>query len=81
MAERTEKSDEAPVRFRYLLRRRIFTPTFFDILKENTRDKYRDVICLIDKKVIKGARRMPWISEAKKDVISCDKLRGSAHMN
>jgi len=24
---------------------------------------------------------MPWISEAKKDVISCDKLRGSAHKN
>ena len=56
-----------------------FTPTFFDILKENTRDKYRNAICLFDKKVIKGARRMPWISEAKKDVISCDKLRGFAH--
>ena len=25
-------------------------------------------------KVIKGVRRMPWLSEAKKDVISCDKL-------
>ena len=58
----------------------IFTPTFFDILKENTRDKYRNVICLFEKKVIKGARRMPRLSEAKKDVISCDKLRGSAHM-
>ena len=22
---------------------------------------------------------MPWLSEAMKDVISCDKLRGSAH--
>ncbi len=31
------------------------------------------------KKVIKGARWMPWLSEAKKDVISCDKLRGGAN--
>ncbi|PQL33722.1 hypothetical protein C5Z02_26160 [Bacteroides ovatus] len=27
------------------------------------------------KKVSKGAWRMPWLSEAMKDVISCDKLR------
>ena len=33
------------------------------------------------KKVIKGAWRMPWLLEAKKDVISCDKLRGSANTN
>ena len=26
------------------------------------------------KKVSKGRRWMPWLSEAKKDVISCDKL-------
>ena len=26
-------------------------------------------------KVRKGAWRMPWLSEAMKDVISCDKLR------
>ena len=26
------------------------------------------------KKVIKGAWRMPWLTEAMKDVISCDKL-------
>ena len=31
------------------------------------------------KKVRKGVRRMPWLSEAKKDVISCDKLRGGAN--
>jgi len=24
---------------------------------------------------------MPWLSEAKKDVISCEKLRGSANRN
>ena len=29
-------------------------------------------------KVSKGARRMPWLSEAKKDVISCDKRRVGA---
>jgi hypothetical protein len=31
------------------------------------------------KKVRKGARGMPWLSEAKKDVISCEKLRGLAN--
>ena len=33
------------------------------------------------KKVRKGTRGMPWLSEAMKDVISCDKLRGLANMN
>jgi hypothetical protein len=32
-----------------------------------------------EKKVIKGAWRMPWILEAMKDVISCDKLGGVAN--
>ena len=31
------------------------------------------------KKVNKGAWRMPWLLEAKKDVISCDKLGGEAN--
>ncbi len=31
-------------------------------------------------KVKKGAWRMPWLLEAKKDVISCDKLRGGANI-
>ena len=31
------------------------------------------------KKLIKGVWWMPRLSEAKKDVISCEKLRGSAH--
>ena len=31
------------------------------------------------RKVGKGAWRMPWLSEAMKDVISCDKLRGGAN--
>jgi hypothetical protein len=33
------------------------------------------------KKVTKGVRRMPGLSEAKKDVTSCDKLRGLANTN
>ena len=31
------------------------------------------------KEVMKGVWGMPWLSEAKKDVISCDKLRGTAN--
>ena len=30
-------------------------------------------------KAIKGVWWMPWLSEAMKDVISCDKLRGAAN--
>ena len=30
-------------------------------------------------KVMKGAWRMPWLTEAMKDVISCDKLRVGAN--
>ena len=30
-------------------------------------------------KVTKSVRGMPWLSEATKDVISCDKLRGGAN--
>ena len=33
-----------------------------------------------NKKVSKGVRRMPWLSETMKDVISCDKLRGGANI-
>jgi hypothetical protein len=33
----------------------------------------------VTKKVNKGAWRMPWVLEAKKDVISCDKPGGSAN--
>ena len=35
----------------------------------------------IKKKVRKGTRGMPWLSEAMKDVISCEKLRGFANRN
>ena len=34
---------------------------------------------LVGKKVGKGARWTPWLSEAKKDVISCDKPRVGAN--
>ena len=34
---------------------------------------------MVRKKVEKGVWRMPWLSKAKKDVISCDKLRGLAN--
>ena len=48
--------------------------TFFDVLE---RAKFLN--SLEQKKVIKSAWWMPWLSEAMKDVISCDKLRGSAN--
>ena len=31
------------------------------------------------KEIVKGVWRMPRLSEAKKDVVSCEKLRGLAH--
>ena len=34
---------------------------------------------MVEKKVNKGTRGMPRLSEAKKDVISCDKHRGLAN--
>ena len=37
------------------------------------------IVYKMRKKVNKGVRRMPWLSEAKKDVISCDKPRGLAN--
>ena len=42
-----------------------------DLEKKNTSKKFE--------KVTKSAWGMPWLSEAKKDVISCDKLRGGAN--
>jgi hypothetical protein len=60
---------------------------FFDILKENTTVSHKiNTISLpaarpekIRMKVSKSVRRMPWLSEAMKDVISCDKLRVGAN--
>ena len=44
-----------------------------NIIKNKTSKKYN--------KLNKGVWRMPRLSEAKKDAISCDKLRGLAHMS
>ena len=35
----------------------------------------------LGKEIVKGARRMPRLQEATKDVASCEKPRGSAHTN
>jgi hypothetical protein len=51
---------------------------FFDILEEE-KSKVDNSKREIEKKVNKGIRWMPWLSEAKKDVISCEKLRGGAN--
>ena len=42
---------------------------------------YRDMITKEKKEAKKGRRWMPRLSEAKKDVISCEKLRGLANTN
>ena len=70
--------------------------TFFDILEENKKRKERATEAVrvsggkssrmvakgyAVKKVNKGTRGMPRLSEAMKDVISCDKLRGLANTN
>jgi hypothetical protein len=47
---------------------------FIDILRSRREEKK-------SRKRIKGAWGIPRLSEAMKDVISCEKLRGSAHMN
>jgi hypothetical protein len=44
-------------------------------------DNYRDDIGRRKKKVNKGVWRMPWLLEAMKDVISCDKLGVLANTN
>jgi hypothetical protein len=49
---------------------------FFDILAIKEK-----LVRLYSRKVKKGAWRMPWLSEAKKDVTSCEKLRGGANIH
>ena len=44
-------------------------------------DNFKLEICPHEKgQATKGARGMPWHQEPKKDVTSCDKLRGGAHI-
>ena len=54
---------------------------FFDILDIKKRYKIENITRVSNKfeKVTKGVWRMPRLSEAMKDVISCDKLREGAH--
>ena len=49
---------------------------FIDILRSRRKKKV-----LRSRKRIKGAWGIPRLSEAMKDVISCEKLRGLAHTN
>jgi hypothetical protein len=59
------------------------------ITNESNHNKYDDTskeikrirTRILKKKVTKGVRRMPWLSEAKKGVTSCDKLRVLANTN
>ena len=44
------------------------------------RERYRRYNLLETRKSIKSARGMPWLSEAKKDVTSCEKPGGGANI-
>ncbi len=51
---------------------------FIDILLKREKENERREIVI---ELIKGVWRMPRLLEAKKDVISCEKLRGLANTN
>ena len=48
---------------------------FIDMMELKFIEKFEHKI---SKKVVKGAWRMPWLSETMKDVLSCEKLQGAA---
>ena len=50
-----------------------------NIILENPREGYKKKVSRKVKKVTKSVWGMPRLSEAKKDVTSCDKLWGPAH--
>ena len=54
---------------------------FFDMMehKFTCKSNISNQVSLTLKKVNKGVWRMPWLLQAMKDVISCDKLRGTAN--
>ena len=52
---------------------------FFDRFKDEKEGMYRAKGGAYWKKVIKGEWGMPRLLEAKKDVVSCEKLRGFAN--
>lgn len=45
-------------------------PSTFECFRKLTKNR---------KEIVKGVWRMPRLSEARKDVVSCEKLRGLAH--
>ena len=54
---------------------------YIKVFEENILILRKVVIRELLKKINKGAWGMPRLSEAKKDVPSCEKLRGSAEEN
>ena len=65
---------------RRVYRRPLERRTFYDKL-EKTKQEYKSKNTneKNTREVTKGVWRMPWLSEATKDVISCDKPRGGAN--
>ena len=57
----------------------VYRPPFTSKLA--TTPHSRLAIHLNSGQVTKGAGRMPWHQEPKKDVISCEKLRGGANIH
>ena len=53
---------------------------FIDIIEDEIDITIINRRLLYYKKVSKGAWGMPWLLEAKKDVVSCDKPRGLANV-
>lgn len=68
-----------------VLRNTLLLEIIVNIIKNKTLDTMSKSIVSRakkhSKKVNKGVWRMPWLLEAKKDVISCDKLGGLANTN
>ena len=65
-----------------ILRKQIKRRSIIDIYdKDITKRKPSAFECRVKnrKEIVKGVWRMPRLSEAKKDVVSCEKLRGLAH--
>ena len=52
---------------------------FYDIMEKIKQEEYKSNISIAQVEVNKGVRGMPWLSEAKKDVTSCEKLWGGAN--
>ena len=57
-----------------------FNHQFIDIIEDEIDIMFINRRALCKKKVSKGAWGMPWLLEAMKDVVSCDKPRGLANV-